>query len=110
MHTKSSLRFGLCMQAAVVAHLYSMKRRGLRRYFQNLKNQKLLEFLDFSGSEQSWFDFYHLHIDNVGLGNKSWRARKQHLDALFDLAGKVEAKLQHYPKDYQYWIGIDEKD
>lgn len=87
-----------------------MKRRGLRRYFINLKNQELPEFLDFSGSEQSWFDFYHLHIDNIGLGNKSWKARKQHLEALFNLAAKVEAKLQHYSKDYQYWIEIDEKD
>jgi len=87
-----------------------MKRRGLRRYFRNLKNQKLPKFLDFSGSEQSWFDFYHLHIDDTGLGNRSWKARKQHLDVLFDLAGKVEAALQQYPKDYQYWIEIDEKD
>jgi hypothetical protein len=87
-----------------------MKRRGLRRYFRKLKNQKLPEFLDFSGSEHSWFDYYHLHIDNIGLGNRSWKARKHHLDALFDLAVKVEAKLQHYPKDYQYWIEIDEKD
>ncbi|WP_266204153.1 hypothetical protein [Pontibacter kalidii] len=87
-----------------------MKRRGLRRYFRNLKNQTLPEFIDFSGSEQSWFDFFHLHIDNIGLGNRSWKARKQHLDALFDLAGMVETKLQHYPKDYQYWIEIDEKD
>lgn len=87
-----------------------MKQRGLRRYFRNLKSQKLPKFLDFSGSAQSWFDFYHLHIDNTGLGNKSWKVRKQHLDALLDLAGKIEAELQHYPKDYQYWIEIDEKD
>lgn len=87
-----------------------MKRRGLRKYFRNLRNQKLPEILDFSGSEQSWFDFYHLHIDNNGLGNRSWKARKQHLDALFDVAREVEAKLQHYPKDYQYWIEVDEMD
>jgi hypothetical protein len=87
-----------------------MKRRGLRRYFRDLKSQKLPEFLDFSGSEQSWFDLYHLHIDNTGIGNRSWKARKQHLDALFNLAGKIEAALQQYPKDYQYWIEIDEKD
>lgn len=87
-----------------------MKRRGLRRYFRNLKNQKLPEFLDFSDSEQPWFDFYHLHIDDTGLGNRSWKARKQHLNALSDLAGKVEAALQQYPKDYQYWIEIDQND
>ncbi len=87
-----------------------MKRRGLRKYFKNLKNQKLPEFLDFSGSEHSWFDLYHLHIDNSGLGNRSWKSRKQHLEALFDLAAKVEEKLQDYPKKYQYWIQIDERD
>lgn len=87
-----------------------MKTRGLRRDFRNLKNQRLPGFLDFSGSEQSWFNFYHLHIDNTGLGNRSWKARKQHLEALFDLAEKVEVALQQYPKEYQYWIEIDEKD
>ena len=87
-----------------------MKRRGLRRYYRNLRSQKLPDFLDLSGSSQSWFDLYHLHIDNTGLGNISWKARKQHLEALFDLASKVEAALKQYPEEFQYWIEIDEKD
>ncbi|MCX2740688.1 hypothetical protein [Pontibacter anaerobius] len=87
-----------------------MKNRGLRRYFENLKQQKLPEALDFSGADQSWFDLYHLHIDDLGLGNISWKSRKQHLDALFELAELVKEKLSVYPKDYQFWIEIDEND
>ncbi len=68
------------------------------------------EDLDFSGSEQSWFDLYHLHIDDLGVGNSSWKARKQHLDALFELAKCVREKLIAYPKNYQFWIEVDESD
>ncbi|AHM59273.1 hypothetical protein D770_05030 [Flammeovirgaceae bacterium 311] len=87
-----------------------MRKRGLRRYYRNLNKTDALERIDFSGSPDSWFDLYHLHIDNFGLGNKSWKARKQHLDALFRLADKIEEKLACYPKHFQYWIQIDEMD
>ena len=57
------------------------KKRGLRRYFRNLGSCFFVESLDFSGGNQSWFDLYHIHVDGTGLGSKSWRSRKQHLDA-----------------------------
>ena len=53
---------------------------------------------------------YHFHIDNTGLGNKSWKSRKQHLDAIFKIAEKLEDKLRNYTKDFQYWIEISEND
>ncbi|MBC5993964.1 hypothetical protein [Pontibacter cellulosilyticus] len=87
-----------------------MKKRGLRKYFRNLKHQKLPEILDFSGAGQSWFDLYHLHVDDLGLGNRSWKARKQHLDTLFELAECVKGKLLDYHKNYQFWIEVDEND
>ncbi len=68
------------------------KRRGLKRYYRNLSNLNL-DWMDFSGSEDSWFDLYHIHVDNTGLGNKSWKSRKQHLDALFLMADVLEEKL-----------------
>ncbi len=87
-----------------------MKKRGLRRYYRDLKQQKLPRALDFSGSENSWFDLYHIHIDDSGLGNRSWKARKQHLDAMFELAERVKEKLLVYPKACQFWIEVDESD
>lgn len=86
------------------------KIRGLKRYYRNLGDYSFLENLDFSGGQNSWFDLYHFHIDNTGLGNKSWKSRKQHLDALFSIAEKFEDKLKNYSKDFQYWIIISEND
>ena len=86
------------------------KNRGLNRYYKNLGEISFLNEFNFSGDDNSWFDFYHIHIDDTGLGNKSWKSRKQHLDGLFSMAEKVENKLKNYPKDFQYWIMIDEDD
>lgn len=86
-----------------------MKVRGLRRYFKNLNKKKLPEHLNFSGSADSWFDLYHLHVDNKGLGNRSWKARKQHLETLFELADEIQIKLNQFPKEFQFWIQVDEE-
>nr|WP_321486309.1 hypothetical protein [uncultured Draconibacterium sp.] len=85
-----------------------MKKRGLRKYYKKLEDSSFIENLDFSGGENSWFDYYHFHIDNEGLGDKSWKSRKQHLDALFRIASKIEEKLKTFPNDYQFWIEISE--
>jgi len=86
------------------------KRRGLKKYYRNLSKVDYIDKLDFSNSEKSWFDYYHIHIDNTGLGNKSWKSRKQHLSALFEVAKKIESKLESYQKEYQFWIEISEND
>lgn len=86
------------------------KKRGLRKYYKKLSDSSFIEKLDFSGGDNSWFDLYHIHIDNSGLGNKSWKSRKQHLDALFRIAQKIEDRLSNYSKDFQYWIEISEND
>lgn len=86
------------------------KKRGLKRYYKKLSKSRPIDYLDLSGGDNSWFDFYHIHIDNIGLGNKSWKSRKQHLDSLFQVAKELEEKLSSYPKDFQYWIEISEND
>ena len=86
------------------------KKRGLKRYYRNLSNLTFIDNLNFSNNDDSWFDFYHIHIDNTGLGNSSWKSRVQHLNALFEVATKIETKLKYYNKDYQYWIQISEID
>ncbi len=86
------------------------KKRGLKRHYRNLSNTDFVDNLDFSDSKDSWFDYYHIHIDNTGLGNRSLKSRLQHLDALFLVAKKIENNLESYSKEYQYWIEIHEDD
>ncbi len=85
------------------------KKRGLRRYYRNLDNSFNPENLSFKG-ENAWFDLFHFHIDNTGLGNRSWKSRVQHLDALFLIAEKIETKLGDFERPFQYWIEIYEND
>lgn len=73
-------------------------------------NQEIPEWIDFKNPENNWFDFFHQHINNQDKENKSWKSRKQHLDALFALADKYEIELSIMNRDYQFWINIDEKD
>jgi len=66
--------------------------------------------LDFSGGKNSWFDFWHTHIDWDGDGNKSWSSRKKFLDKLLTEFENVKSELKKYPNNYQTWILIDEND
>jgi hypothetical protein len=66
--------------------------------------------LDFSGGKNSWFDFWHTHIDWDGEGNKSWNVRKEFLEKLLTEFGNVKSELKKYPNEYQTWILIDEND
>ena len=64
--------------------------------------------LDFSGGENSWFDFWHTHIDWDGEGNKNWNLRKVFLNKLLTEFQNVKSELKKYPNEYQTWILIDE--
>ncbi|MDJ1502488.1 hypothetical protein [Xanthocytophaga agilis] len=66
--------------------------------------------LDFSGGTGSWFDFWHTHVDWKRKGNQSWKARLPYLKELIDSFHYLKDALKMYPKDYQLWILIDEKD
>ena len=66
--------------------------------------------LDFSGGKNSWFDFWHTHIDWNSDGNKSWNLRKEFLDKLLTEFENVKSELKKYPNEYQTWIMIDEND
>lgn len=62
------------------------KRRGLKRYYRSLATKN-----EFANNGQSidvlspdtWFDYWHIHFDNHGYGNDSFKRRKPHLDKLF---------------------------
>lgn len=66
--------------------------------------------LDFSGEENSWFDFWHTHIDWNGDGNKNWILREKFLEKLLTEFENVKSELKKFPNEYQTWILIDEND
>ncbi|QNF34635.1 hypothetical protein HUW51_18580 [Adhaeribacter swui] len=88
------------------------KLRGQRRYYRNL--QKLKNFknnaLDLSGNSNSWFDLWHIHFDWKGLGNKSWKKRKPHLDSLIKHFNSFEESLNSYPKPFHLFAIIHDYD
>ncbi len=62
---------------------------------------KMINFdLNPSGEPDSWFDFWHMHVDWKGQGNRSWKARKSYLNELVRLFHELKNELKHYPKDY----------
>jgi hypothetical protein len=66
--------------------------------------------LDFTGGTNSWFDFWHTHIDWNGEGNKSFEIRHKYLLELLSEFEKIKSELKKYPNDFQTWIVIDETD
>lgn len=76
-----------------------------------MKNSKtIIDKLDFSGGQGSYFDFWHLHVDFDGDGNKDWRTRKKFIDEHLNAFEYLKTKLASYPHPFQLWIGIDEDD
>ena len=86
------------------------KIRGKRRYFRNLqkKQQPSAHPLDFSSD--SWFDFWHVHLDFDGFGNGHLKMRKAHVQALFHLMDELNAALQTWGQPYQLWIELSRLD
>jgi len=70
----------------------------------------IIKKLDFSGEKNSWFDFWHIHIDWDGDGNKNWNLRETFLNKLLAEFENVKSELKNYPNEYQTWILIDEND
>jgi hypothetical protein len=66
--------------------------------------------LDFSGGSQSWFDFWHTHVDWDGKGNTNWKTREKYLIKLLAIFQDLKIKLNDFPNDFQLWILLDEKD
>lgn len=86
------------------------KFRGKRRYFRNLKKEAHVKNYDLDFSTDSWFDFWHTHIDFCGYGNDSIKIRKQHIQALFNLFHEANKELENWEKPYQLWIELSPED
>jgi len=86
------------------------KHRGLKRYYKKLNTENdfdKMKWLDFN-DPKTWFDNWHLHFDNRGYGNNSFKRRKPHLDKLFRHFDILTDKTRDLKIDFQvYAILLD---
>jgi len=86
------------------------KHRGLKRYYRDLLfKDDSVDLLDFDNPE-IWFDHGHLHFDNKGYGNNSFKKRKPHLDKLFRHFEILAKKAQSLKTDFQLYAIILDHD
>lgn len=87
------------------------KQRGLKRYYRKLSTTNdfisRITWLDFN-SPDIWFDYWHVHFDNHGYGNKSFKRRKPHLDMMFRHYEIAALEMNKLNKEFQLWIFIND--
>ncbi|MFS0592292.1 hypothetical protein AB1L05_11935 [Cytobacillus horneckiae] len=86
------------------------KFRGKRRYFRNLRKATAVEQYDLNFGNEGWFDGWHTHLDFFGLGNTSFKVRREHIKAHLALYENLLEKLDTYDKPYQSWIELNNED
>ena len=84
------------------------KFRGKKRYFKNMWKMVYSDQLELD--IESWFDFYHIHLDWYGVGNENIKIRREHIKAYLALYEKVLNQLTGFEEPYQSWISLDGKD
>jgi hypothetical protein len=75
-----------------------------------MQHDKIIDSLDFSGGQNSFFDFWHIHYDFKGKGNGSFKIRIKYIQEGFRIYDALKEKLKNYPHSFQLWIGIDEEE
>lgn len=88
---------------------YILKKfRGKKRYFRNLWNK--VHRYDLKLDNQSWFDYWHIHLDFFGVGEKSLKIRREHIKAHLTLYNRIVKQLEEFGEAYQSWVCIYEND
>lgn len=86
------------------------KFRGKRRYFRNLEMQEQVEEHDLDFGKDSWFDYWHTHLDWYGYGNDSMKIRRQHTKSFLRLLNNMDETLKKWDKPYQLWLWFSRND
>ncbi|MFF2155157.1 hypothetical protein ACFVVQ_07570 [Paenibacillus chitinolyticus] len=84
------------------------KFRGKKRYFRHLR-KKINDFY-LQPDNESWFDFWHVHLDFCGIGEHSLKLRREHIKAHLVLYNILLKRLERIEKPSQSWICIHEQD
>ncbi len=80
------------------------KKRCFRKIIRNAKGFSL------SVNQEDWYDMGHYHMDWEGYGNITWKVRLKHIEALCLIYKECANVLEAYPKPYQLWIYLNQKD
>lgn len=87
------------------------KHRGLKRYYKRLSEindfESGITWPDFKKPDL-WFDYWHVHYDDYGYGNTSFKRRKPHLDMLFRHYTIAANIMLQTHSDFQLWIFVNE--
>lgn len=65
---------------------------------------------DLKLDNQSWFDFWHIHLDFFGIGENRLKIRREHIKAHIALYNNILKQLEGFERPYQSWICIHEND
>lgn len=83
------------------------KRRGLKRYYRNLRRQNVSDYwIEALSDDESWFNLAHEHFDWSGYGDRSWREHKEHLDVLFRNFSIMENRLREIKRPIQMFAVV----
>jgi hypothetical protein len=85
-----------------------MKNRGQRRYYKNLKEKDDLGLISELKLEYSecWYNLWHIHFDEYGYGNNSFKKRKVHLDRLFRHFDLIAEKYLNLDREFQLFAVV----
>ncbi|WP_028776712.1 hypothetical protein [Shimazuella kribbensis] len=84
------------------------KFRGKKRYFRNIR--RYVSDFKLKIDEDSWFDFWHIHLDFQGRGNHRLHIHKEYIKAHIALYDDLVYRLEKLKKPYQSWICIHLED
>jgi hypothetical protein len=63
----------------------------------------------FKVPDSEWFDFWHYHVDWLGLSRESLRAKIQHEEALMILLDTIKKQMVGRGIPYQVWGQISDE-
>jgi hypothetical protein len=84
------------------------KFRGKRRYFRRVRRDA--ESFELEVGADAWWDLWHYHADWPGWGNRGWRYRRAHLQALCTIFQKICDARDRFAVKFQAWILLDGED
>ncbi|GJM70087.1 hypothetical protein HMSSN036_23030 [Paenibacillus macerans] len=81
------------------------KYRGLRRRYKLI--QRRLDDLVLYLEDDSWYNFYHIHLDWKGITDYSAKNRRSHIKWYLHFLDKIEILTKDKNKPFQTWIILD---
>ena len=78
------------------------------RYYRQLEHRSSGYVLEVE--PESWWDYWHQHMDFKGWGNLGWRHRRLHLRAHLQVMARMGLQLRQLPNPFQLWLWVDGED